>query len=70
MLMRTSTDTVKPKKELKFCCDAARDELMSLPVDSPELCNALCYILPFVAVADPAMEVVGRTSKTGASSAP
>lgn len=33
LLMRTSTDTVKPKKELKFCCDAARDELMGLPVE-------------------------------------
>jgi len=28
--------------------------LLSLPVDSLELCNALCYILPFVADADPA----------------
>ena len=27
--------------------------LMSLPLDSPELCNALCYILPFIADVDP-----------------
>jgi hypothetical protein len=38
--------------------------LMGLPVDSPELANALCMVLPFVADADPAFAKLALDPET------
>jgi hypothetical protein len=59
-----SADAPDALEKFLTCLPQVRRWLMGLPVESPELWNALCAVLPFVAEADPAFAKLALDPET------